>query len=65
MWNFLSAALKGHKDTQYRLGHGYLRGELGLDRNYELAELWLSKAAAQGHEHADYVLHHAYEDIVV
>lgn len=65
MWNFLSAALKGHKDAQYRLGLGYLRGELGLDLNYELAELWLSKAAAQGHEQADYVLHHTYEDIVV
>lgn len=65
MWNFLSAALKGHKDAQYRLGLGYLHGELGLDRNYELAQLWLSKAAAQGHERADYVLHHAFEDIVM
>ena len=63
MWNFLSAALKGHKEAQYRLGIGYLNAELGLDRNYELALLWLNRAAAQGHIAADHALKHSYEEI--
>lgn len=65
MWNFLRAALKGHKEAQYKLGIGYLKGELGLERNFSLAEQWLRKAAAQGHTLADYTLLHLYDDIVL
>lgn len=65
MWNFLTAALKGHKEAQYRIGMAYLNAELGLDRNYELAHLWLSRAATQGHVQADNVLKHAYEEIAL
>jgi len=64
MWNFLSAALKGHKEAQYKLGIGYLNGDLGLERNYTLAELWLKKAEAQGHHLARQALHQAHADIV-
>lgn len=63
MWNFLSAALKGHKDAQYRIGVGYLNGELGLDRNYSHAQAWLNKAAAQGHSSALHALNQAYEEL--
>ncbi len=64
MWNFLSAALKGHRDAQYKLGIGYLHGELGLERNFTLAEQWLKKSAAQGHSQANYMLAHLHDDIV-
>lgn len=63
MWNFLSAALKGHKEAQYRLGLGYLHGELGLQKNVIHAEFWLKKAADQGHLPASNALNHTYEKI--
>ena len=56
MWNFLSAALKGHSDAQYKLGVAYLHGQLGLDKNHTHAEEWLKKAAKQGHSDAQYKL---------
>ncbi|MCG2608021.1 hypothetical protein LZZ98_05625 [Acinetobacter sp. SM34] len=43
IWNFLSAALKGHRDAQYKLGLCYLNGNLGLDKNYTRAQEWLKK----------------------
>jgi TPR repeat protein len=56
IWNFLSAALKGHSDAQYKLGVCYLHGQLGLDKNYTHAEEWLTKAAKQDHSDAQYKL---------
>ncbi|WP_353142743.1 tetratricopeptide repeat protein [Acinetobacter pragensis] len=64
MWNFLSAALRGHKEAQYKLGIGYLNGDLGLEKNFSLAELWLKKAADQGYSPAQNALMHAYEKII-
>lgn len=63
MWNFLSAALRGHRDAQYKLGISYLNGSLGLDKNYTLAEVWLKKAANQGHPEARNTLLKAYNQI--
>ena len=60
MWNFLSAALKGHSEAQYKLGLGYLQGQLGLDKNHTHAQEWLTKAAKQGHSDAQYKLGVAY-----
>ena len=64
IWSFLNAALRGHKEAQYKLGICYLNGELGLERNFSLAELWLKKAADQGYAPANNALIHAYEKIV-
>lgn len=63
MWNFLNAALKGHMEAQYKLGLSYLNGDLGLDRNYVLAEKWLNKAAQQGHPEAKKLMLKSYEKI--
>lgn len=63
IWNFLSAALKGHRDAQYKLGLCYLNGDLGLDKNYTRAEEWLEKAAKQGHPEAQHLLLTAYNTI--
>ncbi|OTG63767.1 hypothetical protein B9T29_03405 [Acinetobacter sp. ANC 3903] len=63
MWNFLSAALRGHRDAQYKLGISYLNGSLGLDKNYTLAEVWLKKAANQRHPEARNTLLKAYNQI--
>lgn len=52
IWNYLSAALRGHPEAQYRLGTSYLDGKLGLDQNEDQAKLWLSKAQQQGHDKA-------------
>lgn len=52
MWNFLSAALRGHSDAQYKLGLAYFHGDLGLERNYSAAQEWLSRAAEAGHTQA-------------
>ncbi|RZJ22693.1 MAG: sel1 repeat family protein [Acinetobacter sp.] len=63
MWNFLSAALKGHCDSQYKLGLCYLNGDLGLDKNYTHAQEWLEKAAKQGHPEAKKTLLYSYSQI--
>lgn len=63
MWNFLRAALRGHKEAQYKLGIGYLHGELGLDKNFSHAEFWLKKATDQGHRTAKHELLQTYEKI--
>ena len=65
MWNFLSAALKGHRDSQYRLGLCYLNGDLGLDKNYTHAQEWLEKAAKQGHPEALRTLMQSYSQIAL
>ena len=46
------AAKQGHADAQYRLAviHAYGKGGLGID--YDLAKLWLNKAADNGNEDA-------------
>lgn len=64
IWNFLSAALKGHRDSQYKLGLCYLNGDLGLDKNYTHAQEWLEKAARQGHPEARKMLMYSYSQIV-
>lgn len=63
VWNFLSAALKGHRDSQYKLGLCYLNGELGVDKNYTHAQEWLEKAAKQGHPEAIKTLMYSYSQI--
>ena len=63
MWNFLSAALKGHRDSQFKLGLCYLNGDLGLDKNYTHAQEWLEKAAKQGHPEAKKTLMYSYSQI--
>ena len=63
IWNFLSAALKGHRDSQYKLGLCYLNGDLGLDKNYTRAQAWLEKAAKQGHPEAIKTLMYSYSQI--
>ncbi|ATO19396.1 hypothetical protein BS636_06845 [Acinetobacter sp. LoGeW2-3] len=64
-WNYLSAALRGHAEAQYILGKYYLKGSLGLDRNYHRAEEWLGKAKQQGHKKAAQLLSNAYSQISV
>ncbi len=63
VWNFLSAALKGHRDSQYKLGLCYLNGDLGLDKNYTHAQEWLERAAKQGHPEAQNTLLYSYSQI--
>ncbi|QIO04719.1 tetratricopeptide repeat protein [Acinetobacter shaoyimingii] len=65
MWNYLRAALRGDKDAQYKMGLSYLNGQLGLDRNYQHAEKWLSQAANQGHPAAQQELQRALNQIVI
>jgi TPR repeat protein len=47
----LPLAVKGSPDAQYAIGYMYYYGK-GIDRNEELAESWLRKAAKQGQSHA-------------
>ncbi|OTG89725.1 tetratricopeptide repeat protein [Acinetobacter sp. ANC 3813] len=63
MWSFLNAAVRGHREAQYKLGVAYLNGEFGLERNFSQAEAWLKKAAAQGHPLASNTLNQAYQQI--
>lgn len=61
MWNFLSAALRGHAQAQYELGMAYYTGHLGLERDYVQAEEWLKRAAACGHVGAQEQLNEIYQ----
>ena len=45
------AANQGHLDAQLNLGTMYANGK-GIETSYSKAREWLTKAAAQGHEHA-------------
>lgn len=47
------AAEQGLPEAQYFLGNGYLKGEFFV-KDVDLALFWLSRAAQQGHEKADY-----------
>jgi localization factor PodJL len=49
---FEQPALDGDSDAQYWLGRIYVDG-LGRDRNPVAAYVWLSRAAAQGHQDAE------------
>jgi hypothetical protein len=42
IWCFLRSALRGHPEAEYKMGLGYLNGQLGLDRDYRKAETWLN-----------------------
>ena len=65
MWNYLRAALRGDKNAQYKIGLSYLNGQLGLDRNYQHAEKWLSQAARQGHSEALQALEKALNHLTI
>lgn len=54
-----TAAEKGHKKAQYRLGRCYAKGR-GTAKNTTLAFQWYSKSAAQGHAKAQYRLGKCY-----
>lgn len=60
MWLYLRDALRGNAEAQYQLGLSYLNGELGLDRNYQIAEKWLNQSANAGNENAKRTLLQAY-----
>ena len=61
MWNYLSAALRGHPQAQYQLGMAYFVGDLGLAKDYHLAEQWLQRAAERGHVGAQQQLNDMYQ----
>ncbi|WP_336930364.1 sel1 repeat family protein [Acinetobacter tandoii] len=63
MWYFLRSALRGHPEAEFKMGIGYLNGQLGLDRNYDKAEQWLKKAAQDGHPDAKRCLYDAYSEL--
>ncbi|WP_347454510.1 sel1 repeat family protein [Acinetobacter thermotolerans] len=63
--NFLSAALRGHPEAQYRLGIYYLNGELGLEQNETQARQWLNQAAQQGHSKAEKLLNPPYRPLLI
>lgn len=56
-----SAAEKGHKKAQYRLGRCYEKGN-GTEENDQLAAQWYEKAAKQGYAKAQYQLGKCYKD---
>ena len=53
--HFKTAATKGYKDAQYKLGQMYAEGE-GVEKNYDEALNWYKKAAEQGDPDAQYSL---------
>ncbi|TCB81082.1 sel1 repeat family protein [Acinetobacter sp. ANC 4173] len=63
IWYFLRSALRGYPEAEFKMGIGYLNGQLGLDRNYAKAERWLKKAAQDGHPDAKRCLYHAYSEL--
>ena len=56
-----SAAEKGHKKAQYRLGRCYEKGR-GTTENEKLAFQWYEKSAKQGHAKAQFQLGQCYKD---
>lgn len=56
-----TAAEKGHKKAQYRLGRCYDKGR-GTTENDQLAFQWYEKSAAQGYAKAQYQLGKCYKD---
>lgn len=63
MWYFLRAALRGNADAAFKLGVGYLHGELGLDKNYQKAQYWLEQAVHLGHPEAKAYLYTAFSEL--
>ncbi|RSC22370.1 MULTISPECIES: SEL1-like repeat protein [Acinetobacter] len=63
IWCFLRSALRGHPEAEYKMGLGYLNGQLGLDRDYRKAETWLKRAAKDGHPDAKRCLYDAYSQL--
>ena len=56
-----TAAEKGHKKAQYRLGRCYEKGH-GTAENEKLAFQWYEKSAKQGHAKAQFQLGQCYKD---
>ena len=56
-----TAAEKGHKKAQYRLGRCYEKG-YGVAKSDETAVFWYQKAANQGYHKAQYQLGKAYKE---
>lgn len=56
-----TAAEKGHKKAQYRLGRCYEKGH-GTAENTKLAFQWYEKSAKQGHAKAQFQLGQCYKD---
>lgn len=56
-----TAAVKGHKKAQYRLGRCFEKGR-GVAENGQTAFLWYSKSAAQGYAKAQYQVGECYKD---
>jgi hypothetical protein len=54
-----TAAEKGHKKAQYRLGRCYAKGH-GISEDDQVAVQWYAKSAAQGYAKAEYRLGRAY-----
>jgi uncharacterized membrane protein YedE/YeeE len=52
---YLKAAKQNDIDAQYEVGAAYILGE-GVPRNFQLARMWLKRAAAGGHKDARDVL---------
>ena len=52
---FLSA-FSGSPQSSHAVGLAYYKGQLGLDKNYEQAALWLTKSAHAGYSRAQYDL---------
>ena len=65
MWYYLRAALRGDKEAQFKMGVGYLKGELSLDRSYKHAEKWLDQASEHGHQEAKLELEKALNEISI
>ena len=63
MWYYLRAALRRDKEAEYKIGIGYLNGELSLDRSYTHAEKWLNQAIEHGHPKAKKALEQALNQI--
>jgi hypothetical protein len=47
-----ATAQAGNAEAQYKLGNCYLNGEHGLEKDFEKAVEWYTKAAEQGHAEA-------------
>ena len=54
-------AENGNQYAQYMLGKLYLLGK-SIDQDQEMAEQWLTEAADQGHEYAQFYLDHMGQD---
>ena len=51
----MKMAMKGNAEAQFKVGEMYETG-FGVDENLQDAELWINKAASQGHETSEFKL---------